>query len=88
MDEIGIDITGHSSDGIDPYLNIGIDTVITVCDNANKSCPTFPGEAEHIHWSIPDPFSGWDLNSDQLNSFRECRELIKRKIRGFIANTN
>lgn len=84
MEEIGIDISGHSSDGIDLYLDRGINTVITVCDHANQSCPTFPGDVERIHWSIPDPFYGWDLDSDQLDNFRETRNNIQERINAYL----
>ncbi len=87
MEEIGIDISGHSSDGIDSYLSAGMDTVITVCDNANQTCPVFPGDVNKIHWSISDPFGGWDLNPDQLDSFRECRETIRERIKEYISHS-
>ena len=80
MEEIGIDISNHSSDYIDDYLNKGIDIVITVCDNANKLCPIFPGNVERFHWSIDDPFRGWDYNENQMGSFRKTRKEIKNKI--------
>ncbi|MDP6532626.1 MAG: arsenate reductase ArsC [Candidatus Marinimicrobia bacterium] len=87
MEEIGIDISGHSSDGIDGYISAGMDTVITVCDSANQSCPVFPGDINRMHWSISDPFSGWDLNPDQLDSFRECRETIRERIKEYISHS-
>jgi len=84
MDEIGIDISHHKSDHIDEYLDKGIDIVITVCDNANKLCPIFPGNVERLHWSIDDPFRGWDYNEDQMESFRVTREEIKARILDFL----
>ena len=86
MEEIGIDISHHSSDHVDDYLDKGIDIVITVCDNANKLCPIFPGDVERFHWSIDDPFRGWDYNENQMESFRETRKEITEKIIDFIQN--
>ena len=80
MEEIGIDISHHKSDHIDEYLDKGIDIVITVCDNANKLCPVFPGNVKRLHWSIKDPFKGWDYNENQMESFRVTREEIKSRI--------
>ena len=84
MEEIGIDISHHKSDHIDEYLDKGIDIVITVCDNANKLCPIFPGNVERLHWSIDDPFRGWDYNENQVESFRVTREEIKARILDFL----
>ena len=84
MEEIGIDISHHKSDHIDEYLDKGIDIVITVCDNANKLCPVFPGNVERLHWSIDDPFRGWDYNENQMESFRVTREEIKSRILDFL----
>ena len=84
MEEIGIDISHHKSDHIDDYLNKGIDIVITVCDNANKLCPIFPGNVERLHWSIDDPFRGWDYNENQMESFRVTRKEIKSRILDFL----
>ena len=84
MEEIGIDISHHSSDAIDFYLHSGIDIAITVCDNANQTCPTFPENVKRIHWSIDDPFRGWNFDPNQLDTFRETREKIKKHIESFI----
>ena len=84
MEEIGIDISHHKSDHIDEYLDKGIDIVITVCDNANKLCPIFPGNVERLHWSIDDPFRGWDYNENQMEAFRVTREEIKARILDFL----
>ena len=84
MEEIGIDISHHSSDYIDDYLDKSIDIVITVCDNADKLCPVFPGIIERLHWSIEDPFKGWDYNENQMESFRVTRKEIKSRILDFL----
>ena len=84
MKEIDIDISKHTSDHMDDYLNKGIDIVITVCDNANNACPTFPENVKRIHWSIDDPFRNWNFDLNELSTFRETREEIKSRLLKFI----
>ncbi|MFQ6612400.1 MAG: arsenate reductase ArsC [Fidelibacterota bacterium] len=86
MAEVGIDISNNSSDPIEKYINTGIDIVITVCDNANQSCPTFPGDVERLHWSIDDPFRNWDFNPAHLTPHRDTREILKKYIKQFLKN--
>ena len=42
IEELNISMAGHRSEHLDLYLNSGIDTVITVCGNADQACPSFP----------------------------------------------
>lgn len=84
MEEIGIDISKYTSDHIDDYLDKNIDIVITVCDNANRDCPSFPEDVKRIHWSIDNPFKNWSFDLNQLSTFRETREEIKTRLLKFI----
>ena len=84
MKEIGIDITSHTSDPISNFLSKNMDIVVTVCDNADKICPVFPGEVERIHWSIKDPFKGWELNPDDLVNFTRTRDDLIERIKNFV----
>ena len=84
MDEEEIDISNHTSDHLNEYLDKGIDIVITVCDSADKLCPIFPGAIERIHWSIADPFHGWDVKKSKMDAYRNTRDILKKRIIEFI----
>ena len=56
MRDIGIDISNHTSDSVEKYLNDEWDYVITVCGGANENCPTFTGKVKHrLHIGFDDP---------------------------------
>ena len=84
MKEIDIDISHHTSDHLDDYLDKDIDVVITTCDDANESCPFFPGTALRLHWSIDDPFESWNVEESNIQLFRDTRYNIEENIRLFL----
>jgi arsenate reductase len=76
MKEIGIDISGHRSKLIDDLFGKGIETVVTVCDSAQKACPFFMGAREVIHQSFPDP-SAFNGSDEEIRAgFRRVRDEI------------
>jgi len=83
MSEIGIDISGHRSKCLDEFLEEPFDYVITVCDNANESCPVFPGPAKRIHWSFDDPAEAKGSEADKLADFCRVRDEIRAKLTEF-----
>ena len=80
MRERGIDIASHRSDHIDLFLEREFDYVITVCDSAAESCPVFPGSAERIHWSFPDPAAVTGDESAIHQSFIDVRDGLEMKL--------
>ncbi|NQV14731.1 arsenate reductase ArsC [bacterium] len=86
MQEVGIDISDQHSDDVKDYLDKGIDIVISVCDHASQTCPTFPGDVQRIHWSVKDPFHGWDVDESKLPDYRSTRDELKERIQNFLKN--
>lgn len=85
MSEIGIDISSHTSKTLDRFLNQRWDYVITVCDNANESCPVFPGADTRLHWSFEDPSAAKGSDEERLEAFRRIRDQIRARLRAFLS---
>ena len=77
MKEDGIDISHHTSDVLDTYLSQQFEHVLTVCDNANEHCPYFPGKAQRIHHSFPDPAKATGSEEEIREAFRLVRNQIR-----------
>lgn len=77
MAEDHIDISHHTSNHVDEYINIPFDYVITVCDNANEACPFFPGNVERFHQNFPDPAKATGTEEEIMTEFRRVRDMIK-----------
>ena len=85
MDQIGVDIRGQRSQHVNEFLAESFDTVITVCDHAAETCPTFPGQGERVHWSLPDPASGPGDGAGRLAAFVRVRDDLQRRLRAWLA---
>jgi len=81
MAEKGIDISHHTSDHLDKYMGMEFDYVITVCDNANESCPYFPTSEAKWHWSFEDPSAATGTEEERLAKFREIRDQIEQRLK-------
>ncbi len=78
LNEIGIDISKHTSKHLDQFLDAGIDTVITVCDDANEACPIFPGNVNRYHWGFEDPPKAARKGESERDAFRRIRDEIRK----------
>jgi arsenate reductase len=85
MTERRIDINSHRSKHLSEFLKQPFDYVITVCDNAAETCPIFPGRAERIHWSFPDPASAAGSDEERLQVFRNVRDAIEVQLKAWLA---
>jgi arsenate reductase (thioredoxin) len=90
MDEIGFDISGQTSKGIDIYLGkVLFKYLITVCDEAEKNCPsTWPGVNTRFHWSFEDPAKFEGSAEAKLAKYRQVRDLIQSKIFNWLMEQN
>lgn len=83
LSEIGIDTSNHHSKHLDRFLDAGIDTVITVCDHANDSCPVFPGPVNRHHWGFEDPPKALRTGESEIDAFRRIRDQIHRTFEAY-----
>jgi len=84
MNEIGIDISQHTSDPVDKYLSDEWDYVITVCGGANESCPAFMGKVKHrLHIGFDDPSHATGTDEFIWGEFIRVRDEIKAGFRKF-----
>ena len=76
MAEVGIDISGNTSDPVDDYLDDDFDIVVTVCDQAKEACPVFPGARRTLHRAFEDPDYPWMDTAELTDVFRRIRDAI------------
>ena len=85
MKEIGIDISTHCSKHMNEFLQQPIETVITVCGNADQACPMFPGQVNRYHWGFDDPTKAEGTDEEKLAVFRRVRDQIKMVFEAYAA---
>lgn len=83
MKEDGIDISAHTSNHVDEYLDIPFDLIFTVCDHASERCPIFPSTAKRIHYNFTDPAKAIGSEEEIMSEFRRVREEIKAYCKKF-----
>lgn len=88
MKEDGIDISNHTSNNLDEYLEIPFDYIITVCDNAKERCPFFPGKAERLHYDFFDPSKIEGTEEETHAAFTKTRNQIKDYCSNFVESKN
>ncbi|MCB1143284.1 MAG: arsenate reductase ArsC [Leptospiraceae bacterium] len=77
MKESGIDISHHTSNHVNEYLNIPFDIILTVCDHAKENCPYIPSPAIRFHHDFADPSKVNGSEEEIANAFRKTRDEIR-----------
>lgn len=85
MRERGIDINHQRSKSVGEFAGQPFDYVITVCDAAAESCPTFPGPAHRMHWSVSDPAAATGAEDERIATFRRVRDELESRLRDWLA---
>jgi arsenate reductase (thioredoxin) len=85
MQEIGIDISAHTAKGINVFAaEPPMDLVITVCYEAQETCPFFPNAWQQVYWGFPNPSRVTGTEEERLIAFCHVRDLIAAKIDHFL----
>ena len=87
MKEKGYDLSAQSSKGVGEYLGkLLVQTLITLCDDAEKNCPTvWPGVNTRLHWSFEDPAAFEGTEGQKLAKFRQIRDQIEQRVKEWVA---
>ena len=85
LGEIGIDLSGHTSKHMNDFLDREVETVITVCGNADQACPVFPGQVNRHHWPFDDPAKATGTAEEITADFRRVRDEIRQVFQAYAA---
>lgn len=85
MNQVGIDLSAHTSSHTDEFIDQDFDCVLTVCDSAREACPVFPGAKRVVHHSFEDPDHPNDPSEDAIQVFHRVRDQIAKWVEDFLA---
>ncbi len=86
MDEVGIDVSTHTSDSIRKYMGfVHFQYGITVCADADEKCPhALFSRGTRLHWPFDDPAAATGSDEEIMAKFREVRDQIEAKIKAWL----
>jgi arsenate reductase len=85
MADAGVDISGQESEQLDPAILDELDLLVTVCGNADQTCPTIPVSCEKQHWPFDDPAKATGTEEEVMEEFGRVRDQIMDKIAVFVS---
>jgi arsenate reductase len=74
LEERGLWRDGYHSKVIETVLDTAFDLVVTVCDHAQESCPTFPKVVKTIHIAFEDP------SGKAVEAYAKTLDLIEKEL--------
>lgn len=80
MAEVGIDISGQVSKGIEPARLSRATLIVTLCGDAAERCPVTPPHVRRVHWPLPDPARAMGTEAEVAIAFRAVRDDIRRRV--------
>jgi arsenate reductase len=80
MAEAGVDIGAGKPEHVGVYLDQPWDLVVTVCDSAQESCPTFPRPVQKLHVGFHDPALAEGSEDERIAVFRRVRDEIRDRL--------
>ncbi len=86
MAEVGADIRGQQSKGLDAVPLDEVNWAITLCNDAEERCAALPGPARRQHWPLPDPAVATGTSEEILERFREVRDEVARRVEALLAS--
>jgi len=83
MSETGIDMANQGSKSLNQVMHRQFDYVVTLCDNAQKTCPSFPGKTRVIHVGFDDPPKLAATAKDEEKAMLHYRR-VRDEIKAFV----
>ncbi|QUW22787.1 arsenate reductase (thioredoxin) [Sporosarcina sp. Marseille-Q4063] len=83
MNEVGVDISGQTSDLIDQEILNKADYIITLCGDADNNCPVTPAHITRWHWGFDDPARAVGTEDEKWAVFQRVRNEIEKRIQDF-----
>ncbi|MDQ6970591.1 MAG: arsenate reductase (thioredoxin) [Mariprofundus sp.] len=84
MAEAGVDISAQESEQLDPEMLKTLDLLVTVCGNADATCPAVPVNCEKQHWPFDDPAKASGTETEIIQAFERVRDQIRDRIGLFV----
>jgi len=85
MKDAGVDISNQESEALDPKILDTLDLLVTVCGNADETCPAVPVSCEKQHWPFDDPAKVTGSEEEIMQEFYLVRDEIKARVSAFVA---